>query len=238
MALPVANAPIYDIKVPSTGEKVKFRPFLVKEEKALLLAQQSEDLSVMVNTIKDVIRACTSNKLDVDKLAIFDIEYLFSQIRAKSVGETIELIFRCDTCEDEKAKVKLPIQLDQIKVEIPPEHNKKIDLFNDVGVVMKYPTIDVLKDFETIQTEDVDAIFKIVCKSIDYIYSGEEIFHGHEQSLKDLEEFINNLTQDQFKKLQVFFETMPKLRHKVEYDCPVCSKHHVKYVEGLDSFFS
>lgn len=239
MALPVINTPTYQTVVPSSEEKVKYRPFLVKEEKALLIAQQSEDLVTMVDTLKSVIKSCTFGKLDVDTLAIFDLEYLFTQIRSKSVGETISLLFGCDNCgDDPKAKVKITIDLSSIKVDKPEGHQKNIQLFDDVGVIMKYPTIDVLKDFQDLSTNDVESIFKIVCKSIDCIYTGEEVYYAKEQKPEELEEFVNNLTQDQFAKLQQFFETMPKLRHGVKYTCPVCGTEHEKSVEGLDAFFT
>lgn len=238
MALPVQAAPIHTLKIPSTGKEYKFRPFLVKEEKALLLAQQSEEPQVMVDTLKAVIQSCAKSSVDVEGLATFDIEYIFSQIRAKSVGESVELYFFCDTCEDkEKARAKVEIDLTKLKVEVPEGHSKKVELFGDVGVVMKYPSIDIINKLDSMANEEVDLIFDIVIECIDYIYQGEELFHAKEQSKKDLEDFINNLTQDQFGKVQKFFETMPKLRQQVKYTCPVCNKNHDKLVEGLGNFF-
>jgi hypothetical protein len=238
MALPVQAAPIHTLKVPSTNKDYKFRPFLVKEEKALLLAQQSEDAQVMVDTLKAVIKSCAKSEIDTDNLATFDIEYIFSQIRAKSVGETVELYFFCDDCEDrEKARAKVSIDLTKLKVAVTEGHNKKVDLFADVGVVMKYPPIDILKKIESMSNEEVDLVFDIVIECIDYIYQGEEVYHAKEQSKKELEEFINNLTQEQFGKIQKFFETMPKLTQQVKYSCPVCNKAHDKTLEGLGNFF-
>lgn len=238
MALPIISAPTYVVNIPSTKETIKYRPFLVKEEKALLIAQQSEDPVTMINTLKGVIKSCTMDCVDVDKLAIFDIEYLFAQIRAKSVGEIVNLIFRCDTCEDEKARVKRDIDLTTLAVHFPEGHEKNVVLYGDVGVMMKYPSIDIVKEFENLQESDVETIFKIICKCVDFIYDGEEIYYTKDQKMSDIEQFINNLTQEQFKKLQQFFETMPKLKHHVEYDCPVCGKHHDVSLEGLDGFFS
>lgn len=238
MALPVISAPTYEVIVPSTKETIKYRPFLVKEEKALLIAQQSENPITMVNTLKGVIKSCTLDKIDVDTLAIFDIEYLFAQIRAKSVGENVSLIFKCDTCDDEKARVKREIDLTTLAVNFPEGHQKNIQLFGDVGVMMKYPSIDIVNEFENIEENDIETIFKIICKCVDFIYDGDEIHYTKDQKLSDVEQFINNLTQEQFKELQKFFETMPKLKHDIEYDCPVCSKHHNVSLEGLDGFFS
>jgi hypothetical protein len=240
MALPMMSAPTYTMVVPSSGVSVKFRPFLVKEEKALLIAQQSEDIGVMIQTLKGIINTCVLDKLDVDKLATFDLEYMFTQIRAKSVGEIIELIFPCDIDhgeDNEKARVKVSIDLTTLVVEKDPNHNNKINLFGDVGVVMKYPTMDVMKRLENLDTNDLDKVFSVVADSIDYIYQGEEIFYGKEQKHEELLQFLNNLTSEQFVKVQQFFATMPKIKKEIEYTCPVCQKHHRKMLEGMQSFF-
>lgn len=238
MALPVQNTPTYSIEIPSTKEILKFRPFLVKEQKSLLLAQQSEDASVMVDTLKSVVRGCAQSKVDVDKLAIFDLEYIFSQIRSKSVGEMVSLIFSCDVCDDNTAKIKLDIDLSKLKVEHDPRHEQKISLFDDVGVVMKYPSVNVINTMTQYGVgSEVDLVFDIVCECIDYIYDSSEVYHAKEQSKEELQTFINNLTTEQFEKIELFFETMPKLRQKIEYKCPVCSLEHNKVLEGLNSFF-
>jgi hypothetical protein len=219
---------------------VKFRPFLVKEEKALLIAQQSEDIGVMIQTLKGIINTCVLDTLDIDKLATFDLEYMFTQIRAKSVGEIIELIFPCDIDhgeDNEKARVKVSIDLTTLIVEKDPNHNNKINLFGDVGVVMKYPTMDVMKRLENLDTNDLDKVFSVVADSIDYIYQGEEIFYGKEQKHEELLQFLNNLTSEQFVKVQQFFATMPRIKKEIEYTCPVCQKQHRKMLEGMQSFF-
>jgi hypothetical protein len=234
------SAPTYTMVVPSSGVSVKFRPFLVKEEKALLIAQQSEDIGVMIQTLKGIINTCVLDKLDVDKLATFDLEYMFTQIRAKSVGEIIELIFPCDIDhgeDNEKARVKVSIDLTTLIVEKDPNHNNKINLFGDVGVVMKYPTMDVMKRLENLDTNDLDKVFSVVADSIDYIYQGEEIFYGKEQKHEELLQFLNNLTSEQFVKVQQFFATMPRIKKEIEYTCPVCQKQHRKMLEGMQSFF-
>ena len=243
MALPLNNAPIYNLTVPSTQQNVRFRPFVVREAKALLIAQQSEDSKVMVDTLKSVIKSCIKDSIDVDKLAIFDLEYIFTQLRARSVGEVIELIMACDEDHGEKdklAKVKVNVDLTKLKVSIDDNHNKKIPLFDDVGIVMKYPSIDILKKLESIDaivSEEVEAVFSIVLECIDYIYDSQEVYHAKEQTKQELIDFIENLSSDQFKKVQAFFETLPKLSHTVVYDCPVCKKHHEVSLEGLESFF-
>ena len=235
MALPLSNTPTYTLTVPSTGKQVKYRPFLVKEEKALLIAQQSEDPVVMIDTIKSIIAACVK-ELDVDTLATFDIEYIFAQIRAKSVGETVDLIFYCDTCTDEKANIKLTFDLTKLEVEKNPNHSAKIELYDDVGVVMKYPSIETLTQLQNIDG-GVEGIFGIITNCIDYIYNSEEVFYAKEHTQKELEDFLENMTSDQFAKVQQFFETMPRIRQEVDYNCPVCGKHHHKVLEGIQSFF-
>jgi len=240
MALPMMNAPIYTLVVPSSGATVKYRPFLVKEEKALLIAQQSEDVVTMIETLKQVVKACVQDKLDVEKLATFDLEYMFTQIRGKSVGETVDLIFGCDMDhgeQNEKAKATVTVDLSTITVEKSPEHTSKIELFGNVGVVMKYPTVDVIKKLEGFNINDLDTVFDIMALSIDYIYDGEQLFYAKESTKEELLAFIENLSSEQFGKVQKFFETMPKIRKEIQYDCPVCNKHHVKMLEGLQSFF-
>jgi hypothetical protein len=240
MALPVMSTPTYTMTIPSSGVKIKYRPFLVKEEKALLIAQQSEDAITMVETLKDVIKNCVQDKIDITKLATFDLEYMFMQIRGKSVGEQLELVFPCDIDhgeQNEKARSRVTIDLSELNVEKPENHTNKFQLFNDVGVVMKYPTIETLKKLENVDVDDYDKIFEVMANSIEYVYDGEELFHASEQKQEELIQFINNLSSEQFVKLQSFFETMPKLRKEIEYTCPVCGKHHKKVLEGIQSFF-
>ena len=240
MALPMMSTPTYTLVVPSTQATVKFRPFLVKEEKALLIAQQSEDPLVMINTLKDVIKSCVQDNIDINKLAIFDLEYIFLQLRGKSVGETIDLYLPCDEDhgeQNEKAKTLLTLDINDIKVEVGENHTNKFELFGDVGVVMKYPTIEVLKQLEGLDEADLDKIFEIIALSIDYIYQGDQLFYGKEQKKEELVAFVNNLSSEQFVRIQSFFETMPKLKKSVEYNCPVCGRHHSKMLEGIQSFF-
>lgn len=237
MALPMMKAPLYNAIIPSSKKEINFRPFLVKEEKALLLAQQSEDPKVMINTLKSIIENCIVDDVDPDKLAIFDYEYLFTQIRAKSVGEIVELVFLCDTCTDEKAKAPVNLDISKFVVEFPEGHSNKIELFDDVGIMMKNPTIDTLDKLEQINDGDVNAIFDVVADCMESVYTTEEVFNTKDQTKQEVLDFLENLTQEQFKKVENFFLTMPKLRQRVEYDCPVCNKHHVKTMEGLESFF-
>ena len=239
MALPIQNATLYTATIPSTKQEIKFRAFLVKEEKALLIAQQSEDQTVMMDTLKQIIKSCVKTELNMDTLALFDIEYLFCQLRAKSVGEIVDIVVACDVCPDEetKARVKLSFDLSKLQVNFPTEHTKKIPLFDDVGVVMKYPSLSMIKDLEGMDQADAESVFKVVTTSIELIYDGDELHYAKDQTEQELQEFLENLNQDQFKKIQQFFETMPKLSKEVQYDCPVCKHHHDKVIEGLNSFF-
>ena len=238
MALPINTATIYNLILPSTGKSLKYRQFFVKEEKALMIAHQSEDVKVMIDTLKGVVKACVLDEIDVDKIATFDLEYLFCQIRAKSVGENVDLLFGCDDCPDDpKAKAKVTIDLTTLEVVKFPNHTSKIPLFNDVGVIMKYPTMDLIKSIENIDESDFEQLVLVVANSIDSIYTGSEVFHAKEQTKEELVTFVENLTTEQFAKIQEFFETMPKLRHEVNYTCPVCNKAHHKVLEGINSFF-
>ena len=205
MALPMNSTPVYKINIPSTGKEITFRPFLVKEEKALLLAQQSESTEIMVNTLKEIIKSCVKEPLDVDSLAIFDYEFLFTNIRAKSVGEIVDLIFTCAHCEQENNKVKMSIDLTKIPLVRDPEQSNKIPLFDNVGVIMRYPGLDTLKKAEG-NEENLDKIMEVVIDCIDAIYNDDEVFYAKEQSREELNDFVMNLTKQQFDKIESFFE--------------------------------
>lgn len=240
MALPMNTMPTFNVVIPSTNERVRYRPFVVKDEKALMIAQQSEDPIVMVDTLKEVIKSCVLDKIDVDRLATFDLEYLFIQIRGKSVGETIELLFACDEDHGElndKAKQKVIIDLSTITVKKAEGHTNKIDLFNDVGVVMRYPTLETTKKLEGTNVDNLDNVFEVIADSIDFIYQGDEVFYAKDQKKEEIIQFINNLTAEQFIKIQSFFESMPKVRTEVDYKCPICGKEHHRVLEGIQSFF-
>ena len=240
MALPMNAAPTYNLVVPSTKQKIKFRPFLMKEQKALMLAQQSEDPDTIIDTLKSIIKGCVTEELDIDKLAIFDLEYIFLKLRAKSVGETVEVILNCDEDhgeQDKLAKVKHTVNLEEIEVKTDPKHTTKIELFGDVGIMMKYPSFGAISKFRNLTEESADTTFQIVADSIDYIYNSDEIFYAKDQTKEELTQFIDNLTSEQFGKLQEFFNTMPRLTHDISYKCPVCGKAHNIRLEGIESFF-
>lgn len=237
MALPRNATPVYTLTIPSTRKQVKYRPFVVKEEKALLIAYQSEDEMVMVDTIKSIIKECVTGDINVDALATFDVEFIFTQIRAKSVGEVVTLIFPCDDCDDEKARTPVSFDLTKISVDFPKDHSSKIELFEGVGIKLKYPDLSVINKIRGADQSDVDQVFDVIVDCIDFIYTAEEVFPAKDQTREELMEFIEQLTPDQFAKVQTFFETMPRIKQHVEYDCPVCNKHHSKHLEGIHSFF-
>jgi hypothetical protein len=236
MALPMMKTPLYSVKIPSTEQKVTFRPFLVREEKALLLAQQSESVEVMTSTLKEIIQSCVKDKINVDSLAVFDVEYLFTQIRAKSVGETVDLIFTCIHCDQEKNKVKLPIDLTTIDVVRDPEHTNNIHLFDECGVIMHYPNLETFKKADG-KEEDINAIMEVIIDCIDSIYDGDEVFYAKEQTRQELEDFIMNLSKEQFDKIEQFFVSIPKFKKDIEFDCPACGAHNKTTLEGTASFF-
>lgn len=240
MALPMNQAPTYNLTIPSTGKEIKFKPFVVKQEKALLLAMQSESEKVMLDTLKEIISDVVVDKIDVNKLATFDIEYIFTQLRAKSVGEIVEIVVKCDDCEDNNAKVKINLNLEQVKVVKEETHTNKIDLFDDVGVVMKYPSFSVVEKLQGKNQNNVspDEMFDVIAECMDVIYDTNQTYPIAEQTREEVMTFLDNLTNQQFEKIQDFFNTMPKMSHTVEFTCPVCSKAHKKKMEGLQSFFS
>lgn len=237
-ALPKFVQPQYEIEIPSTGKKIFLRPFNVGEEKALLLAQQSENLDNMIATLKQVLTSCTSNKIKVDDLATFDLEYLFCQLRGKSVGEMIEMKVKCDVCKDENAVATFNIDITKVPVKTHPDHKKKIPLFESVGVVMKYPDFGILKKIKDEGGRDVKTAFHLVSSCIDYIYNADEVWLAKDMEGTEVLDFLESLSGTQFKQILQFFETMPSLQLPVKYICPVCKKPYSKVLEGLESFFT
>lgn len=240
MPLPMNVGPVYTLTIPSTKKELKYRPFFVKEEKALLIAQQSEDPLVMLDTIKEVIQSCAKTPIDVDRLASFDIEYIFLKLRSVSVGEIANLMFACDEdhgADNDKAISHVAINLNDAKVEFQEQHKTTIMLFDSVGVKMKYPRFDTMKKLEVADIDDIDTAFDIAIDCIDCIFDGDQVFDAGDQKREELIAFLEQLTAEQFDKVRQFFVTMPALRLYLNYKCPVCDKEHSKYVEGLSSFF-
>ena len=233
MTLPVINTPTYELVVPSTKETLVYRPFLVKEEKILLMAMEEEKDSQLNRALKQVVHNCTFEKVDVGKLPLFDLEYIFLRIRAKSVGEVAKIRVLCE--DDGETYVSVEIDLETIEVEFQEDHTTKIELTDEIGIEMGYPTFEFL-NFKADQTE-VNQLFDIIGSSIVRVYEGETVYEKADFSKKDLKEFLESLTSEQFLRVQKFFETMPRLRHKLEVTNPKTKKVNEITLEGLQAFF-
>ena len=231
--LPKLATPTYRLTLPSTKEEIQYRPFLVKEQKLLMMAQESENDNEVVDMVSQIVNACTFEKIDVDTSPMFDIEYIFLQIRGKSVGEKIDLNITCP--DDEKTSVPVQVDINDISVLMSEEHNNEIDLNNDIKMVFRYP---LLKDVKGIpaNTKDVDLIFYLLNSCIESISHGEEIYNRVDISEKELTEFIDSLTGEQFERITDFFQTMPKLRHVIPVKNPKTEVVSEVVVEGLASF--
>ncbi len=238
MPLPKISTPTYDLVLPSTKQKIKFRPFLVKEEKLLVLALESEDTKQITNAIKTVIKSCISTRgVKVEDLPTFDIEYLFLNIRGKSVGEEVELSIIAP--DDGKTSIPVSINLDDIKIVENEEHNKQIKLDDELMMEMKYPSLDqfIKNNFDQADTSDVDKSFELIATCIDKIYNEEEVWSTADCTKKEVVEFLNQMSSTQFKDVEKFFETMPKLSHTLDVYNPATEVTSTVTLEGLSSFF-
>ena len=246
MALPKIAAPTYELTIPSTGQKVKYRPFLVKEEKVLLMAIEDGSVATMTKAMKDIISACTEGKVKLNDLAPFDLEYFFLQLRGKSIGDTIDLTFRkpdsleCGKKEkDCQQTCMTSINIDDITIDTSTVKDNKIPLTDTIGVKLNYPQIETAAKYAGTIGVDMkaDNIFKMINECIEYVWDGEEIFKAKDSSKKELTEFIESLDTNQFTKIRDFFDGMPRLKHIVEWKCPKCDKTADMLLEGIDSFF-
>ncbi len=233
MPLPKLAIPEYEATLPVTGTKISYRPFLVKEEKLLYLAMESQDNKQMVKAVKTIIKNCTNLKSKVEDLATFEIEYIFLKIRSVAVGETSEFKVTCP--DDEKTQVTVNIPLADVGVEIPEDHNAKILLDSNVGVVMKYPSLDVFIQQNLSDNPDIEDVFELAAGCIGQVYDKEEVYDSFTK--KEALEFLEDLNADQFGKIQKFFETMPKLSYKLKVTNPNTKVESELVLEGLASFF-
>ena len=236
MALPKLNTPTYELEVPSTDEKIKYRPFLVKEEKILMIAMESKDNTQIVNAVKDIVSACTFDKIDISSMPMFDVEYIFLNIRAKSVGEVSKLRVLCP--DDKKTYTNIDVDLTKVNVEIGEGHTNKIELTADTGMIMTYPTIDSFTE-TGITTVSAENMIELIGSCVLQIYEdkGEKVYQGKDQTKKELTEFIESMNTAQFKKVQKFFDTMPKLKHTVKVKNPKTKKSSDITLNGLNDFF-
>jgi len=234
MALPKIDTPRYEMKLPSTNKKVVYRPYLVKEEKILMLAMESGDDQQMIRAVKDVVTACTDGAVDVNTMTMFDMEYVFIQLRSKSVGEKTTVGVTCASCS---TKNDIDIDLTNVRVEVPPAKSRKIDITKNVGVVLKYPSLDDIMNIQTGDGSEVDKTFDVIISCIDSIYSGDEMFDAKSQTKKELKEFIEALSANQFNSMKSFVETMPSAKVAVSFDCNKCQHHNEFDVKGIANFF-
>mgnify|MGYP001287369572 CR=1 FL=1 len=238
MPLPKISTPSYELVVPSTKKKVKYRPFLVKEEKILIMAMESQDSKQIANAIKDVLSACILTKgVKVNDLSTFDIEYLFLNIRGKSVGEEVEVMVTCP--DDGETQVPTTINLDEIMIQTNKDHSPDIKLDDEYTLRMKYPSMDefIKTNFNVDGSVNVDDTFKLIASCVDQVYSEDESWAGADCTKKELSDFVESLNSKQFKDIEKFFDTMPKLSHTVKVTNPKTNKENEIVLEGLQSFF-
>ena len=237
MTLPSVETPRYELTLPSTDKVVQFRPFLVKEEKVLLVAMESNNNTEIINATKEILNACTFEKLEIEKLPIFDIEYIFLQIRAKSVGEIAKFKMLCP--DDKSTYVDVEVDLTKVNVQVDDTHtnNIVIDENRKLGVVFNYPTLEMTKAGFNIDETDINTLFDIMTTSIDHIYEGEKVYPAKDSTKEELKTFLESLPQKTFEKIKTFFETMPQLRHTVEVENPKTKVKSTIDLKGIRDFF-
>ena len=236
MALPTVDLPTHELEIPSNKKKIKFRPFLVKEEKVLLLALESDDEKNIRNAVLNLLKGCISSRIKIDNLATFDLEYIFLNIRAVSVGEIVDINVTCQ--DDEKTQVKYQLNLTDVQVNFPKGHSNKIMLTDDLGVIMKYPSFNRFVENQFQQKDvDEDTVLDIIAESIDQIFQGEEVFDSSTTTPKEFLQFVESLTNAQLEKLQTFFETSPRLEHKFKVKNPNTDVESDYTISGLAAFF-
>ena len=236
MALPKLATPTYQFEIPSTDEKINFRPFFVKQEKILMMAMESKSNADITQAVKDIVQECTFNKVDISNMPMFDVEYIFLNIRSKSVGEVSKLKLLCP--DDGKTYADVELDLNEVKVQVGDDHTNKIELGNDMGMIMKYPTID---SFSETGIRDINPgnMLEVISSCILQIYEkkGEKVYDTKDQTQKEVIDFIEQLNTSQFKKVQDFFTTMPKLKHEITVKNPKTKKESKITLTGLNDFF-
>ena len=233
MALPKLDAPTYTLEVPSTGEKIKFRPFLVKEQKVLMLAEESKDDNQIYNAMETLITSCTFGKVDVKTVNLFDVEYIFLQLRAKSVGEKVELNLLCP--DDNETRVPTEVDLTELDIDVGEGHTDKIPLTNNITMHMRYPTLDNIRTIEK-KSGEVDSVFSILKSCIHEVHDGDTIYSRIDISDQDIDDFIDQFSTQQFEGVMKFFDTMPKVKMVVDVTNPNTKVKSQVVLEGMDSF--
>ena len=239
MPLPKIATPTYELELPSSGKKINYRPFLVKEEKLLVLALETEDTKQITTAIKAVIRSCIQTKgIKVENLPTFDIEYLFLNIRGKSVGEDIDVNIICP--DDNETQVEVNIALDDIEIQKDENHTNKIKLDDNLMMEMKYPSLDqfIKSNFDLNDKNQMDQSFDMIAQCIDKVYTSEEAWSVSDCTKKEVNDFLESMNSNQFKEIEQFFETMPKLSHTIKVTNPKTGVESDVVLEGLASFFA
>lgn len=236
MALPKINeTPGYEMVIPSTGKKVKYRPFLVKEQKILMIASESQDKKQILSSMLDTLTSCIADKINLNSLATFDVDYMFTQIRAKSVGEKTTLVNKCEKCEE---KTEFTLNLDDIK---PPKvkQNIKIKLTDSISVLMKYPSYNAFINNDKILADDnqTETLMEFIIECMDSILTEEEQIRLKDESKEEIQTFVDSLTSEQFKLMAAFINDLPKLTHTFTVNCSKCTHTNIKTLEGIEDFF-
>ena len=237
MALPKLTTPTYELEIPSTDEKIKYRPFLVKEEKILMMALESKSSGDITQAVKDIVSECTFNKVNIDLMPMFDVEYIFLNIRSKSVGEVSKLKILCP--DDKKTYADVELDLNEVNVQVGEDHTNKIELGNGMGMIMKYPSIDSFKD-SGIRDINASNMLEVIRTCILQIFEeeGKKVYDPKDQTKKELTDFIEQLNTKQFKDVQKFFDTMPKLKHEITVKNPKTKIESKITLSGLNDFFA
>ena len=237
MALPKLNTPTYELEMPSTDETIQFRPFLVKEEKILMIAMESGKNADIVNAVKEIVSACTFDKIDISNIPMFDVEYIFLKIRSKSVGETSKLKILCP--DDKKTYASVEVNLEEVQVQVGDDHTNKIELDDSKGIIMTYPSVDSFLE-SGIQNITASNMLDMIGSCILQIYEdkGEKGYEAKDQTKKELSEFIESMNTKQFQDIQKFFDTMPRLKHTIKVKNPKTKKESEVTLQGLNDFFA
>jgi hypothetical protein len=245
--LPKIDVPIYDLELPLSKKKVQFRPFLVKEEKILMMAMESDTDESTTLAIKQILtNCCLTEDVAIDTLPLIDLEYFFLNVRARSVGENVELQYRCNNKVGEEVDgvkaecghvVKLDINILDIKPEQADNHTTKIALTSTTGIIMKYPSLKMMEGIDKKDKGDIEVVMETLLSCIDSVYTEDSVFYSKDLSKEELNDFVESLTREQFVKIQEFFDTLPKIKKDIDFKCSKCGYHENITIEGLQSFF-
>jgi len=241
--LPKLDVPIYSVNLISTGKPIRFRPFLVKEQKLFLMVSETEDAKETANVIRQVLKNCVLDEIDIDNLSTFDLEYLFMHLRARSVEEVVDLRYKCNNVIKEESgeekkctgMVEFKLNLLEIQPTKNPNHTNKIQLTDNLGICLKYPTFEMINRYESMAENDI--MISVLTDCIDYIFDKDQIYYAKDSTKEELSEFIDNLQQKDLEKVKTFFDTMPEVKKDVHFKCPKCSYEEDITIKGMQNFF-